>query len=111
MRMFFIIVYYAATLLGCTAPHTVTDVRSDIDGRLFHGRVEAREGVSRFKCIDSATGVCRFFVHDTRCDATNTACVPPVIDHLDVASGEAREVAGLPRQVRICLAVDAQGRC
>lgn len=114
MRMLFIIVYYAVALLGCSEPRQVTDVRRDINGSHFHGRVEAREGISRFECLDSATGACRFFVHDTEClsvASAAAACEPALIDQVDVRSGESREVVGLPHSVRVCLAVDGSGRC
>ena len=114
MRTLFLIVYYALALMGCSPPRSVTDLHSDVDGRVFHGRVEAREGFSRFACVDSATGTCRFFVRAADCAPSSpgaASCVPPTIERVDVASGETREVAGLPRHVRICLAVDAGGDC
>jgi len=114
MRIVCIIVYYALSLIGCSPPGTVTDVRSDIDGSIFHGRVETREGVSHFECIDSATGTCHFFLRAAKCPpstANAAACNAPTPDEVDVASGRTRDVPGLPDDIRVCLAVDASGRC
>lgn len=114
MRMLSIIVYYALALMGCSPPLSVTDVRADVDGGVFHGRVEAREGISRFECIESATGTCRFVVHAARCAPsanTGAACVPPTITRVDVARGGTREILGLPKSARACLAVPTGGRC
>jgi hypothetical protein len=114
MRTLLIVVYYALALVGCSPPRTVTDLRADIDGRVFHGRVEARDGVDRFECIDSAIGMCRFFVHAADCGPRPpgaASCTPPTIAQVDVGSGETRQVFGLPRRARVCLATDAGGHC
>ncbi|TBR40518.1 MULTISPECIES: hypothetical protein [Dyella] len=114
MRTLLFVVYYALALMGCSSPRTVTELHSDIDGKVFHGRVVARDGISKFECLDSATGKCRFFVHAGDCSTAAkgaTPCTPPPVDPVEVASGQMREVANLPRNIRICLAVDSTGRC
>jgi hypothetical protein len=114
MRIVCIIVYYALALMGCSPARTVTDLRSDIDGRVVHGRVETREGINHFECLRSASGTCHFVVHAADCTPTaarSASCVPPTIDRVDVASGRIQDVLGLPKGIRVCLALDAGGHC
>lgn len=80
---------------------------------LLFSRTTYRGGLTTFRCIDSRSGRCHYQVY-TACTAPQparggdgAACRPRVLQAFDLPVGQRREIAGLPRDFRQCVASDA----
>ncbi len=80
---------------------------------LLFSRTTYRGGLATFRCLDSRSGRCHYQVY-AACTASpqasggdGAACNPRVLQAFDLAVGQRREIAGLPRDFRQCVVSDA----
>lgn len=114
MRTLLVLVYYVLALVGCSGYTAVTEVRSDTNGAVFHGRVTEKGELARFECIESDNGPCHFVLYPPRCselDLRDKPCALPVMQRVDVPKGDSLELAALPRKFRACMSAQASGSC
>jgi hypothetical protein len=69
-------------------------------GQVLSSRAHAQDGVARFECLDSSSGRCHYTLYPQRC--AGTGCNAPPLRSFDVASGEAKQIAGLSG-FRLCV--------
>ncbi|MBO9828842.1 hypothetical protein J7373_11345 [Xanthomonas sp. A2111] len=86
---------------------------SDRGVPLIFSRTTYRDGLATFRCLDSRSGRCHYQVY-AACTAPQAAhgsggaaCSPRVLRAFDLAVGQRREIAGLPRDFRQCVVSDA----
>jgi hypothetical protein len=95
--------------------HTTITTRSSTDGQdTVHVVTEVVKDVARFQCLSSRSGLCRIVVFTRTCDyevsvregRMGERCTTQALARLDVASGETREVRGLPAAIKQCASDD-----
>ncbi|MDV0440375.1 hypothetical protein [Xanthomonas sacchari] len=86
---------------------------SDRGVPLIFSRTTYRDGLATFRCLDSRSGRCHYQVY-AACTAPQAApgseraaCSPRSLKAFDLAVGQRREIAGLPRDFRQCVVSDA----
>ncbi|MBO9874518.1 MULTISPECIES: hypothetical protein [Xanthomonas] len=86
---------------------------SDRGVPLIFSRTTYRDGLATFRCLDSRSGRCHYQVY-AACTAPQAArgrdgaaCSPRVLQAFDLAVGQRRQIAGLPRDFRQCVVSDA----
>ena len=96
---------FLLALAGIGVGGTTYDTRVAANGHdVLDSRAHVQDGVARFDCRASDTGLCHFTLYPQRC--TDATCDAPPLRSFDVARGDSRQIAGLPG-FRLC--VDADG--
>ena len=107
MRNLIAAIYFVLALFGCDGGGTTVVTRASIDGvDVIHSATQVKAGIARFQCIASASGQCHYAVLPEEC-AKGTPCMTPP-DRFTIASGDTREVIGLPK-FHTCVAQDEAG--
>lgn len=115
MRHLLLLCVAVLAIAGCDRPGTgststsVTRVKADgVD--TIYSRITVAQGVARFDCIASRSGHCHYLVLDPQC-TLDAACDRPPVRRLDVAAGQATEVAGLPQGFKQCVSLEQKEHC
>ena len=88
-------------LSACDIGGTTYSNRIANDGHdVLSSRARVRDGVARFECKASDSGRCHYTLYPQRC--AGTGCNAPPLRSFDVASGEAKQIAGLSG-FRLCV--------
>ena len=64
------------------------------NGASIYGKAHSQDGVARFECIDSSSGLCHFTLYPRGC-AGPSGCRQPPLRTFSIARGETRQIAGL----------------
>ncbi len=80
--------------------HFIDRIRVDGIDTLY-SKAQVEDGVARFTCVGSASGVCHYTLFDTDCPpaphaGANGHCTPRPLKHFAVASGDSEQITGLP---------------
>lgn len=117
MRTILTFLYSLLTLAGCMdGPGTTLVARTTVNGvdTLF-SKTRVAADSARFECIDSASGHCHYALFANSCTGAATAagtaasaCSTVPAGTLVLATGQSRELAGLPADFRQCVSADAR---
>ena len=64
------------------------------NGASIYGKAHSQDGVARFECIDSSSGLCHFTLYPRGC-AGPSGCKQPPLRTFSIARGETQQIAGL----------------
>lgn len=95
----------ALALAGCSGAGSTHVTHATADGHdLLHSEVWVGPRVARFECLTSASGRCHYVLYRNHCEpGRDGACAPRTFDRFAVASGQRRELLGLPVSFAICV--------
>lgn len=85
--------------------------RIRVDGiDALYSTAQVEDGIARFACVASASGLCHYTLFDKGCPPIPHAnasgqCAPLPLKRFTVASGDSEQIAGLPA-FRLCVATD-----
>jgi hypothetical protein len=79
--------------------------RIGADGHdVLYSKAQAKDGVARFECKASDSGVCHYTLYPDACGGKADCGLAP-LQRFSVARGESRKVTGL-RDFRVCVGID-----
>ena len=83
---------------GTSYSNRIADNGHDV----LYSKAQAKDGIARFECKASDSGVCHYTLYPDGC-AGKADCKLAPLQRFSVARGQARQVAGL-RDFRVCVA-------
>lgn len=112
MRFFYALLSCLLSLAGCQDKTSLTMItHASEDGRdLLFAKTTYVSGIATFRCFDSRSGRCHYRVYSEGCDATasspaaKAACAQRTLEEFQLEAGQSRQVSGLPRDFRQCVA-------
>ena len=84
---------FLLALAGVSSGGTTWTSQVHDDGRVLSSRAHAQDGVARFDCRASDSGLCYYTLYPAGC--TGTACTDAPLRRFSVARDESRQFAGL----------------
>ncbi len=97
-----LLMFFAACGMdGTTYSNRIADDGHDV----LYSQARAKDGVARFECKASDSGVCHYTLYPVAC-AGKADCALAPLQRFSVARGQARQVAGL-HDFRVCVATSA----
>jgi hypothetical protein len=97
------------TLAGCHEKPSVTHITriGDEDTVAIFSKATQVKDVATFQCFESDSGRCHYLIYVERCPTAapgeNSNCKRQTLDKFALASGERREIHGLPSGFHLCV--------
>ncbi len=85
--------------------------RISVDGiDTLYSKAQVEDGVARFACVASTSGLCHYTLFDKDCPPApqanaNGQCAPRPLKRFSVVSGDSEQITGLPA-FRLCVGTD-----
>jgi hypothetical protein len=93
---------------------TIVTVSSHDSEHIFAATAKFSQGIGDFQCAHSTEGNCYYVVFLNQCVAGSTGdhqaagqCTAKLLEQFMLASGESRQISGLPDGVKSCVAREA----
>ena len=106
MSKFIALLQFLLALSGCSVGGTTYSNRIDSDQEQLHSKARVQDGVARFDCVESSSGVCHYTLYPEACSGKADCQLAP-LQRFSVARGQTREIAGL-QGFRVCVGTDDQ---
>jgi len=91
---------FLLALAGFSSGGTTWTSQVHDNGQVLSSRAHAQDGVARFECLDSSSGLCHYTLYPQHC--AGNACADKPLQRFAVARGATRQIAGLPG-FRLCV--------
>ena len=100
------LMHFLLALAGCSLGVTSYSDRIAIGKHeVLVSSARVQDGIARFECERSDSGWCHYTLYPDACGG-KTDCKLAPLQHLVVARGQTRQIAGL-RDFRVCVSTDA----
>ena len=94
-------------LAACGSDGTTYRNRIGSNGHdMLYSKAQAKDGVARFECKASDSGVCHYTLFPDACAGKSDCALAP-LRQFTVKRGQSRQIAGL-RDFRVCVGTSAQ---
>ena len=93
MSRFIALLQFLLALSGCSVGGTTYSNRIDSDQEQLHSKARVQDGVARFDCRASDSGLCYYTLYAAACARTN--CNDAPLRRFSVARDQSRQFAGL----------------
>ena len=107
MPKFAALLQFLLALGGCAMGGTTYRNRIGSNGHdMLYSKAQAKDGVARFECKASDSGVCHYTLFPDACAGKSDCALAP-LRQFTVKRGQSRQIAGL-RDFRVCVGTSAQ---
>ena len=93
-----LVILAACGMNGTTYSNRIGDNGHDV----LYSKAQAKDGIARFECKASDSGVCHYTLYPDAC-AGKADCTLAPLQRFTVARGQSRQIAGLD-DLRVCVA-------
>ncbi|WP_266158806.1 hypothetical protein [Dyella silvatica] len=116
MRTIFALTLSLLSLFSCDHQPgtTIVTISSDDSEKLFAATIKLSHGIGDFQCARSTEGNCYYVVFLNHCVAGSTGdhqaagqCTAKLLEQFMLASGQSKQISGLPDGVKSCVAHEA----
>ena len=94
MSKFIALLQFLLALSGCSLGGTTYSNRIDSDREQLHSKARVQDGVARFECVESSSGICHYTLYPEACSGKADCQLAP-LQRFTVARGDSRQIAGL----------------
>ena len=105
MSKFIALLQFLLALSGCSIGGTTYTNRIDSDQVHLTSKAHVQDGVARFDCVESSSGICHYTLYPEACSGKADCQLAP-LQRFSVPSGESHQAAGLI-DFRPCVATTA----
>ena len=94
MSKFIALLHFLLALSGCSLGGTTYSNRIDSDREQLTSKARVQDGVARFECVESSSGICHYTLYPEACSGKADCQLAP-LQRFTVASGESHQISGL----------------